>query len=117
VPLYSLNCLVAAPGHLWALRYPDQRALHIARRRVDPESGGVVASSALASHTVQASEPTEVVIVASERIDDAADWRMLDPGELIHIGPELSFTSTLAIDRPPAHLHLLDEPDPNIDTF
>ena len=117
VPLYSLNCLVAAPGHLWALRYPDQRALHIARRRVDPESGGVVASSALASHTVQASEPTEVVIVASERIDDAADWRMLDPGELIHIGPELSFTSTLAIDRPPAHLHLLDEPDPNIDTL
>ena len=116
VPMYSLNCLVAAPGHLWALRYPDQRALHIARRRLDPATG-LVASSALASHTVHASQPTEVVIIASERIDEQEDWRMLDPGELIHVGPDLSFTSTLAIERPPAHLHLLDEADPNVDTF
>ncbi|MFN8214598.1 MAG: class II glutamine amidotransferase [Candidatus Nanopelagicales bacterium] len=116
VPMYSLNCLVAAPGHLWALRYPDQRALHIARRRLDPATG-LVASSALASHTVHASQPTEVVIIASERIDEQQDWRMLDPGELIHVGPDLSFTSTLAIERPPAHLHLLDEADPNVDTF
>ncbi len=116
VPMYSLNCLVAAPGHLWALRYPDQRALHIARRRVDPATG-LVASSALAGHTVKAAQATEVVIIASERIDDQDDWRMLDPGELIHVGPDLSFTSTLAIERPPAHLHLLDEADPNVDTF
>ena len=116
VPMYSLNCLVAAPGHLWALRYPDQRALHIARRRVDPATG-LVASSALAGHTVKAAQATEVVIIASERIDDQEDWRMLDPGELIHVGPDLSFTSTLGIERPPAHLHLLDEADPNVDTF
>ncbi len=116
VPMYSLNCLVAAPGHLWALRYPDQRALHIARRRVDPATG-LVASSALAGHTVNAAQATEVVIIASERIDDQDDWRMLDPGELIHVGPDLSFTSTLGIERPPAHLHLLDEADPNVDTF
>lgn len=116
VPMYSLNCLVAAPGHLWALRYPDQRALHLARRRIDPATG-VAASSALANHRLQAAEPTEVVIIASERIDDGPNWRMLDPGELIHVGPDLSFTSTLAIERPPAHLHLLDEPDPNVDTF
>jgi glutamine amidotransferase len=117
VPLYSLNCLVATAGHLWALRYPDQRALHIARRRIDPTTGGVVGSSALARHTVQASEPTEVVIVASERIDEQDDWRMLTPGELVHVTPDLSVTSTMAIDRPPAHLHLLDERDPNVDTF
>jgi glutamine amidotransferase len=117
VPLYSLNCLVAAAGHLWALRYPDQRALHIARRRVDPATGGVAASSDLARHSVKASRATEVVIVASERIDEGEDWRMLAAGELIHVTPDLSFTSTMAIDRPPAHLHLLDERDPNVDTF
>ncbi len=116
VPMYSLNCLVAAPGHLWALRYPDQRALHIARRRVDPATG-LALSSSLAGQSVKAEESTEVVIVASERIDADEDWRMLEPGELVHIGPDLSFTSTLAIDRPPAHLHLLDESDPNVDTF
>jgi glutamine amidotransferase len=117
VPMYSLNCLVATPGNLWALRYPDQRALHIARRRVDPATGGVRTGSVLATHQVRADAPTEVVIVASERIDEGDDWRMLEPGELIHVGPDLSFTSRLVLDRPPAHLHLLDEPDPNIDPF
>ncbi len=55
--------------------------------------------------------------MASERIDDQEDWRMLEPGELIHVGPDLSMTSRIVVDRAPAHLHLLDEADPNIDTF
>ncbi len=117
VPMYSLNCLVAAPGNLWALRYPDQRALHVARRRIDPASGALQASSALAAHEVHVAEPTEVVVVASERVDDGEDWRMLEAGELIHVGPDLSMTSRLVLERPPAHLHLLDEADPNIDTY
>ena len=36
VPMYSLNAVVIAKGNLWALRYPDQRALHMAKRRLDP---------------------------------------------------------------------------------
>lgn len=118
VPMYSLNCLVATAGNLWALRYPDQRALHVARRRIDPATGGaLLTGSDLARHTVKADEPVEIVVVASERIDDGEDWRMLEPGELIHVGPDLSMTSRLVLDRQPAHLHLLDEADPNIDTF
>lgn len=80
VPLCSLNCLVATAGNLWALRYPDQRALHIARRRVDPATGGVRTRSELAGHRVDAEDATQVVIVASERIDDGEDWRMLERG-------------------------------------
>lgn len=117
VPLYSLNTLVATAGNLWALRYPDQRALHIAHRLIDPATGGVRMSSSLAGHHMRATEPTEVVIVASERIDEDGDWRMLEPGELIHVAPDLSITSKLVLERPPAHLHLLAESDPNIDTF
>ncbi len=118
VPLYSLNCLVASPGNLWALRYPDQRAMHVARRRVTPSAGGPwQAASGTSNHRIESDELTEVVIFASERIDSGDDWRMLEPGELIHVGPDLAFTSRLALDRPPAHLHLLDEPDPNVDTF
>jgi glutamine amidotransferase len=117
VPMYSLNCLVATAGNLWALRYPDQRALHVARRRIDPSTGAMQVQSSLSGHTVQAERPVEVVIVASERIDGGADWRMLEAGELIHVGPDLAMTSRIAIDHPPAHLHLLDEADPNIDTF
>lgn len=118
VPLYSLNCLVATPGHLWALRYPDQRALHIARRRIDPATGTAVhGNSALSFHRVDCEVPVEVVIVASERIDAGADWRMLEPGELVHVGPDLALDSWLALRRPPAHLQRLDQADPNVDTF
>ena len=116
VPMYSLNCLVATPGNLWALRYPDQRALHVARRRIDPSTGAALRTQ-LTEHTVRTDEPVEVVIVASERIDGGQDWRMLEAGELIHVGPDLSMTSRLVLDHPPVHLHLLDEADPNTDTF
>src|SRR6266516_4672554 len=32
LPVSSLNTVVAAPGELWALRYPGQHALHIIER-------------------------------------------------------------------------------------
>jgi len=116
VPMYSLNAVVVSKGNLWALRYPDQRALHVAKRRLDPLSGGVWSgASDTASHTVVSDHPTDVVLVASERIDGSEDWRMLDPGELIHVGPDLQVGSTIAVDHAPARLHLLDETDPNID--
>jgi glutamine amidotransferase len=107
VPMYSLNCLVASAGNLWALRYPDQRALHVGRR-TDSVSG----KTRTAHHEISG---TEVVLVASERIDGQDGWRMLEPGELLHIGPQVQVSSWIAVDHPPAHLHLLAEADPNID--
>ncbi len=116
VPMYSLNVLVASAGNLWALRYPDQRALHVARRVVDPDTGGVwQGTSDLARNGVHSDAPTPIVLVASERLDDSDDWRMLAPGEVLHVGPDLQVTSTVAVDHPPAHLHLLAEADPNTD--
>jgi glutamine amidotransferase len=116
VPMYSLNVVVATAGNLWALRYPDQRALHVAQRIVDPATGGSWSgTSQVARHGVASDVPTPIVLIASERIDDADDWRMLAPGELVHVGPDLAVTSTVAVNHPPTHLHLLHEADPNID--
>src|SRR5271170_1573973 len=36
LPVSSLNTVVAAPGELWALRYPGQHALHILERPAGP---------------------------------------------------------------------------------
>ena len=36
LPVSSLNAIVAAPGELWALRYPGQHALHILERSPGP---------------------------------------------------------------------------------
>lgn len=127
VPLYSLNTVVATQGNLWALRYPDQRALHVATRTIAPDSGAPDAAvsgswqgrTSGTEHDVAAvgDAPVPVVIVASERIDGSDDWRMLDPGELLHVASDLATTSQIVVPQPPAHLALPAEKDPNFDGF
>ncbi|MFN8126468.1 MAG: class II glutamine amidotransferase [Candidatus Nanopelagicales bacterium] len=117
LPMYSLNCIVATSGNLWALRYPDTRALHAVRRSVaDAEWRG---QSSTAGHVLTScdGEAADLVLVASERIDDADDWRMLDPGELIHVDSRLQITSTVAVDGSPANFHLPPGVDHNYDLF
>jgi predicted glutamine amidotransferase len=53
---------------------------------------------------------------ASEQLDGESGWRMLAPGELVHVRPDLSVHSQLAIPQPPAHLVPLPAGSPNIDT-
>jgi hypothetical protein len=43
-------------------------------------------------------------------------WRMLEPGELVHVRPDLSVESRIAVPEPPAHLVPLPAGSPNIDT-
>ncbi|MDA9912999.1 class II glutamine amidotransferase [Candidatus Nanopelagicales bacterium] len=125
VPMYSLNCIVIADGQLWALRYPDQRSLHVATRILQPASGDETdgqtrasweGKSALAHHRLTADQPAKTVLVASERIDDQSDWRLLASGELLHVDHDLQATSTIAVTQPPKFLHLPDEADPNDDS-
>lgn len=119
VPLYSLNTVVITAGNMWALRYPDQRALRVAQRTVEASTGAPRPSwtgrSSLAEHLFTADRSAPVVVVASEAIDGSPDWRLLEPGELLHVSPELTTSSTMAIDHPPHELALRNEPDPNVE--
>jgi hypothetical protein len=45
-----------------------------------------------------------------------AGWRMLVPGELVHVRPDLGVESEVAVTRLPAHLVPLLAGNPNIDT-
>jgi hypothetical protein len=56
------------------------------------------------------------VVVASEELDGESGWRMLVPGELVHIRPDLSVHSTVVITQPPARLVPLPADNPNVDT-
>jgi glutamine amidotransferase len=56
------------------------------------------------------------VVVASERLDGEDGWRMLAPGELVHVRPDLSVDSKVVLSRPPARLVPLPAGNPNIDT-
>jgi predicted glutamine amidotransferase len=119
LPLTSLNAIVAAPGELWALRYPDQHALHILERPAGqrgPGPAGLHVRSATSSVHVPALDSAPAVVVASEQLDGESGWRMLAPGELVHVRSDLSVQSAVAVPDPPAHLVPLRIQNINIDT-
>jgi len=118
LPVSALNTIVATPGELWALRYPGQHALHILERPADPGPGepGLHVRSATSSVHVPELDRTASVVIASERLDGETGWRMLAPGELVHVRPDLSVHSRIAVPQPPAHLVPLPADNPNIDT-
>jgi predicted glutamine amidotransferase len=113
LPVSSLNAIVAAPGELWALRYPDQHALHILDR---PEGGELHVRSATSSVHVPDLADAASVVIASEKLDGENGWRMLAPGEIVHVRPDLGVESWIAVPEPPAHLVPLPPGNPNIDT-
>jgi predicted glutamine amidotransferase len=113
LPVSALNTVVAAPGELWALRYPAQHALHILQR---PGGPGLHVRSTTSSVHVSAPDDAASVIVASEEMDGEDGWRMLAPGEIVHVRPDLSVLSRIAVTQPPAHLVPLGPGNPNIDT-
>jgi predicted glutamine amidotransferase len=113
LPLTSLNTVVAMPGELWALRYPDQHALHILER---PASHGSldVRSDTSTVRAPDLSVPS--VVIASEELDGETGWRMLAPGELVHIGADLAVHSSVVLPDPPARPVPIIGQNPNIDT-
>jgi len=113
LPVSSLNTIVTAPGELWALRYPDQHALHILER---PAGQELHVRSSTSSMHAPALEGAPSVVVASEELDGESSWRMLAPGELVHVRPDLSVGSAVVITQPPARLVPLPADNPNIDT-
>jgi glutamine amidotransferase len=159
LPVSSLNTVVVAPGELWALRYPDQHALHILQRPPGrdkaaaenpgphslqrptdggqaatgnagphslerPTDGGQAAAGNAGLHVRSATSSVHVpglgeaasVVVASERLDGEDGWRMLAPGELVHVRADLSVDCGVVLSRPPARLVPLPAGNPNIDT-
>jgi predicted glutamine amidotransferase len=120
LPVTALNTIVAAPGELWALRYPGRHALHILERPAGPGENqaatGLRVRSATSSVHVPALQSTPSVIIASERLDGESGWRMLAEGELVHVRPGLSVQSAVVITDPPARLLPLHGQNPNIDT-
>jgi glutamine amidotransferase len=121
LPVSSLNAVVAAPGELWALRYPGQHALHILERPAgqgQPGAGppGLHVRSATSSVHVPGLDSAAAVVVASEQLDGETGWRMLAPGELVHIRPDLTTESAVVLPDPPARLVPIGSENPNIDT-
>jgi glutamine amidotransferase len=112
LPVYALNLVISTATELWALRYPDTHALYVLERpaggsgtsrHLDARSDRIRARS-----TPLAIQPA--VIVATERMDDDPAWRLLEPGELVHVDAGLTANSSTPF-RPPDHVLLPSDLD------
>ena len=67
------------------------------------------------SHRIHARSPhladMPSVIIASERMDDDPGWRLLAPGELVHVDRTLRISSSQPLPAIPSHLLTLAELD------
>jgi predicted glutamine amidotransferase len=109
ISLYSLNMLLTTATDIWALRYPDTNELWILERSIAALGGpdGGFDQRAASGITRVFSGQLAIrpaTVIASQPMDTNPLWRLLEPGELIHVDGELNVTSTIAVPEPPAHM-------------
>jgi glutamine amidotransferase len=118
LPLYALNCVMATATDIWALRYPETHDLLMLERAVGGETGSRHFDAGSASGRIRvrsgALAACRAVVFASERMDEDAGWRMLAPGELVHVDHNLEVTCRVAIDGPPARPLTLADLHPDV---
>ena len=102
LPVFALNLVLATQDDLWALRYPATHDLYVLDRRGDPDRQLHVRTRRIRART---NEPdgSPAVVIASEPMDGESGWRLMTPGELVHIGTDLCLTSTTALPAPPRY--------------
>jgi glutamine amidotransferase len=107
LPVFAMNIILAAPGELWALRYPETHDLLMLERAAGGPSGRrhLEHSSAAGRIRVRAGDLAQraSVVVATERMDEDPAWAQLEPGVLVHVGQDLEVTLTTILDGPPRH--------------
>jgi predicted glutamine amidotransferase len=115
LPLFALNVVLATPGELWALRYPDTHGLFVLQHGAAGPARHLDAASAAGTVRVRSADLAGLpaVIVASEPMDANPAWRELQPGELLHVDADLRVTSHVALPDEPRHRLTLADLAPN----
>ena len=107
LPVYAINLVLTTATDLWALRYPETHELYVLPRAAGGPHGDRHLDHASAAGTIRVRSAelatTPAVVVASERMDEDPGWRPLQPGELLHVGPDQRVRHEIALPEPPAH--------------
>jgi predicted glutamine amidotransferase len=117
VPVFALNLVLTTPEEVWALRYPETHELFVLQRDAGGSGGGarhLEHASARGSIRVRAGEMAHrpAVMIATERMDEDAGWRAVEPAELLRVGPDLEVSSRKRVAGRPAHALTLADLDP-----
>lgn len=106
VPIYAVNVLLSTATDMWALRYPQTHELYV----LDRSDGAASQDPEFDLHTIRIHARSEhlctrsSVVFATERMDGDSRWRLLEPGELIHVDAGLRVTRSLVLPDPPRQL-------------
>ena len=113
VPVYSLNLILLTATDLLALRYPDTNGLYVLERPAGGAQGNRHLDAATSRIHARSSDLASraSVVIASEPMDDDA-WRLLDAGELLHVGADLSVRRSLPLPNAPKHALSLRDLNP-----
>jgi glutamine amidotransferase len=103
VPIYAANVLLSTATDMWALRYPEPNELYVLdRRRAAPDRELHLRSKRISTHSEHLRN-RPCVVIASEPMDDDPWWRLIAPGELVHVDRGLEVSSRLVLPHAPAH--------------
>jgi predicted glutamine amidotransferase len=107
LPIVSINFVLISATDLWALRYPATDTLYVLQRAAGgSHSGAPVALDQTSSHGTRVlsehGRERDIVVVASERMDDDPGWREVRSGELLHVTGSLELESEMLFNGPPA---------------
>ncbi|WIY00983.1 class II glutamine amidotransferase [Amycolatopsis mongoliensis] len=113
LPIYALNVILTTPTELWALRYPDTHDLFVLQRSPGGPHGDRHLEHASAAGRIRARSGElarhRAAVVASERMDEDPGWHNLEPGQLLHVGPDQVVTRRTILEHPPKHPLTLDD--------
>jgi len=103
VPIYAVNIVLSTATDLWAMRYPESHELYLSdRRRISSDHRFHLRTSRIRADSQHLGEQPSVVF-ATEPMDDAARWQLIEPGELIHVDAGLQISRDLVLPDPPRH--------------
>lgn len=109
--VFSVNLIIGTPDELWALRYPANHALYVLDRSIAAPHPLAVASPRIRAHVPELSAQPAVV-VATEPMDGETGWRLMDSGELLRVGRDLTITTRRPFPHAPKRLLTLADLSP-----
>ena len=103
VPIYAVNIVLSTATDLWVMRYPESHELYLSDRRdTPPDHRFHLRTSRIRADSQHLCERPSVVF-ATEPMDDATRWQLIQPGELIHVDAGLQINRDLVLPDPPRH--------------
>ncbi len=103
VPIFGVNLLLSTATDMWALRYPDADELYILDRRADASAAEFHLRTDRIRARSEHLRARSSVVFATKRMDDDSRWRLMEPGELVHVDAGLHIGRSIALPDPPRH--------------